>query len=324
MADWNRLATKALANEMLTMADGLSVLAAPDCAILELLQAAYRVRRHFFGDRVRVNVLINAKSGHCSQNCGYCAQSAVSEAPIETHPLVDRDTLLERAKATEAMGGGTYCIVTSGRGPTETEMATLCDAVREIKATTQLKVCLSLGLLDDTQAARLKAAGVDRYNHNINTSAEFHDQLTTSHTWDDRIRTVQAVQRAGLSACSGVLVGAGESHDDVVRMAWQLRELRPGSIPVNFLHPVPGTPLGNRRPPPPLWCLKVLALFRFVCPDIEIRVAGGRELNLRSLQAMAFYAANSLFLGGYLTTGGQEVNTDLQMIRDLGFQIERR
>jgi biotin synthase len=320
---WEQLADQALAGECLTLDDSLAVLGCPDDEVLALLNAVFRVRRRHFGRRVRLNSLINAKSGHCSQDCGYCAQSSRSRAAIETYPLVDTETLVEHARRTEAAGGGTYCIVGSGHSPRPGELDRLLDAVRTIKATTSLKVCLSLGILNEEQARRLKQAGVDRYNHNLNTSREHHPKLTTTHSYEDRVRTVQAVQRAGLSACSGVIVGTGEADADVVRAALALRELRPGSIPINFLHPVPGTPLGSLEGPSPQRCLKVLSLFRLICPDREIRVAGGRELNLRSLQPLALYAANSIFLGGYLTTGGQEPQADLAMIADLGFEIER-
>jgi biotin synthase len=185
-----------------------------------------------------------------------------------------------------------------------------------------MKICACLGILSDEQAVRLKDAGVDRYNHNLNTSAGNFANITTTHTYDDRVHTVEKVKVAGMSPCSGCIIGMGETNAELVELSYALRELDADSIPVNFLNSICGTPLEGNRELNPRKCLKALALFRFVCPTKEIRASGGREVNLRSLQPLALYAANSVFVGDYLTTEGQEAAADHKMIEDLGFEIE--
>jgi biotin synthase len=319
---WEGLADKALAGECLTRAEALSVLEADDDELLALLNAAFRVRRHYFGRKVKLNMLLNAQSGRCLEDCGYCSQSFKAKTEIDEYCMVSRETIVAGAKRAAEVGAGTYCIVCSGRSPTNRDVEKIATAVEEIKESTSLKVCACLGILLEGQADRLKAAGVDRYNHNINTSASHHAEVTTTHSYDDRVRTVNRAKAAGISPCSGVIIGMGESHDDILETAFALREIGADSIPVNFLHPVDGTPLGDRPGPNPRFCLKALALFRFLCPDKEIRASGGREVNLRSLQGMALYAANAMFIGDYLTTDGQEPEDDHQLIADMGFEID--
>lgn len=321
--DWKMLANKAVNKEELAWEEALCVLAADDDEILPLMQAAFQVRKHFFGKKVKLNMILNAKSGLCPEDCGYCSQSIVSTAPVAKYTLLDKETLLAGAREALNRKAGTYCIVASGRGPTEKELGQVIDAVREIRDTMPLKICACLGILNDSQAARLKEAGVHRYNHNLNTSRANYGNITTTHNYDQRVETVDTVKRAGMSPCSGVIIGMGESDEEIVDMAYALRELDADSIPINFLNAIPGTPLANFDRTAALKGLKVLALFRFLCPDKEIRVAGGREINLRTLQPLALFAANSLFVGDYLTTPGQEITTDHQMIEDLGFEIER-
>jgi biotin synthase len=267
-------------------------------------------------------MIINAKSGLCPEDCGYCAQSAVSSAPVQKYTLLDKESLLAGAREALARKAGTYCIVASGRRPTDRELMQVVEAVREIRETMPLKICACLGLLSEEQARLLAEAGVHRYNHNLNTSRGRYAAITTTHTYDQRVATVEAVKKAGMSPCSGVIIGMGETDEEIVEMAMALRALDADSVPVNFLNPIEGTPLGGSPLTPPLKALKVLALFRFLLPAKEIRVAGGREVNLRSLQPLALYAANSIFVGDYLTTPGQDVTADHRMIEDLGFEIE--
>ena len=320
---WEALADDALAGQPPTRAQALDVLRAPDDELLSLLDAAFRVRRASFGMQVKLNMLVNAKSGVCPEDCGYCSQSIVSTAPIERYSLVSADVLVAGAHEAWARRAGTYCIVASGRGPSARELRQVSAAVRQIKDELPMKVCACLGLLTDDQARMLADAGVDRYNHNLNTSRDHHGAITTTHAYDDRVATLQAVRRAGISPCSGFIAGMGESDEQLVDLAFALHELDADSIPVNFLHPIPGTPLANVDELDPRRCLRILALLRFVCPTKEIRVAGGRERNLRSLQALALYPANSIFVGDYLTTEGQEPTADWQMLEDMGFEIER-
>jgi biotin synthase len=320
--DWLTLAQKALNGECLTLEEGLEVLEADNDEVLPLLQAAYRVRQHFYGKKVKLNMIINAKSGLCPEDCGYCSQSIVSTAPVKKYTLLDKDTLLAGAREAMARKAGTYCIVAAGKGPTDKELDQVVEAVKEITDTMPLKICACLGILKDGQAQRLAEAGVHRYNHNLNTSKANYPSITTTHTYDQRVETVEQVKTYGMSPCSGVIIGMGETNQEIVEMAYALRELDADSIPINFLNAIPGTPLEKAGRTPAMKALKVLALFRLICPSKEIRVAGGREVNLRTLQPLSLYAANSVFVGDYLTTQGQEALADYQMIEDLGFEIE--
>lgn len=319
---WEAVADKALTGDRLSRAEALSVLTCEDDQVLALLDAAFRVRRATFGRKVKLNVLVNAKSGICPEDCGYCSQSIVSTAEVPRYQLLSQDVLVEGAREAWARRAGTYCIVASGRRPSKRELGEVTAAVRQIKDELPMKVCACLGLLSDDEALELRQAGVDRYNHNLNTSADNHAQITTTHTYEDRVATVEAVKRAGISPCAGFIAGMGERDQQVVDVAFALREIDADSIPVNFLHAIPGTPLEGRHELNPRRCLKILALLRFVCPTKEIRVAGGREVNLRSLQPLALYPANAIFLGDYLTTSGQDAESDYRMLEDLGFEIE--
>ena len=319
---WESYADKALAGEPLTRGEARTVLVSDDDQLLQLLHAAYRVRRAYFGRKVKLNMLVNAKSGICPEDCGYCSQSIVSTAPVAKYQLLSRDVLLDGAREAWARRAGTYCIVASGRRPSRRELREVTAAVRQIKDELPLKVCACLGLLSDEDALALREAGVDRYNHNLNTSRDHHGNITSTHGYDDRVATLESVKRAGISPCSGFIAGMGESDEQIVDVALALHEIGADSIPINFLHAVDGTPLEGMRELNARRCLKILALFRFVCPSKEIRVAGGRELNLGSLQPLALYAANSVFVGDYLTTPGQAAEADYRMIEDLGFEIE--
>jgi biotin synthase len=316
------LADLALEGRLPGREDLLGVLRAPDGAVLELLEAAFRVRRHHFGLRVQLHRLVNAKSGLCAEDCGYCSQSKVSTAAIDRYPFASVERLVQGAREAKAARALRFCIVNSGRGPTERELDQVVDAVEAIRAQVPINICCCLGLLTEPQARRLKAAGVERVNHNLNTSPRFYPRICQTHTFADRVRTLEAVREAGISTCSGGIVGMGETDEDILDLALHLRALDIDSIPVNFLHPIQGTPLAGTRLLDPRRCLKALCLFRLVLPAKEIRVAGGRELNLRSLQPLSLYPANSIFVEGYLTTPGQDAPAAHQMIRDLGFEIE--
>lgn len=319
---WGKLAEKVLQGEELTDQEAIAVLDCPDDELLDLLHSAYQVRKHYYGNKVKLNMIINTKSGFCPENCGYCAQSIDSKAPIQKYRMMDKETIMKGAEQAHRLHSGTYCIVASGRGPTTRELNIVTSAVKEIKEAYDLKICACLGILKPEQAKQLKEAGVDRYNHNVNTSENHHEAITTSHTYEDRVGTVNYAKEAGISPCSGVIVGMKETKEDVVDMARALKALDADSIPVNFLHAIDGTALEGTDELSPTYCLKVLSLFRFINPTKEIRVSGGREVNLRSLQPLGLYPANSIFVGDYLTTDGQESTEDHQMIRDLGFEID--
>ncbi|MBM4763027.1 biotin synthase BioB [Bacillus sp. B15-48] len=322
MNQWFELSNEVLEGKEITNEEALSILDCPDDDVLLLMHAAFQIRKRFYGKKVKLNMIMNAKSGLCPENCGYCSQSSISTAPIDSYRMVDKESILEGAKRAYDLNIGTYCIVASGRGPSNKEVDQVVEAVKEIKDTYGMKICACLGILKPEQAEKLKAAGVDRYNHNINTSASNHGNITTSHTYDDRVSTVEKVKEAGMSPCSGVIVGMRETKQDVIDMAHSLKALDADSIPVNFLHAIDGTPLEGVKELNPLYCLKVLALFRFINPTKEIRVSGGREVNLGTLQPLALYAANSIFVGDYLTTSGQEETEDEKMLRELGFEVE--
>jgi biotin synthase len=322
MTDYAVFAKKALNDEALTRAECRDVLSTPDEDLLALLHAAFVVRAQYFGKTVRLQMLQNAKSGACQEDCHYCSQSAVSTASIERYNLLPQHQMIEGARRAAASKAQRYCIVISGRSPLDREIDEIAGAVRAIKQDLPIQICCSLGLMNEAQAKRLKAAGVDRVNHNLNTSEAFHGSICTTHTFQDRLATIRNARAAGLEICSGGIVGMGEADDDLIDLAMALREVRPDSIPVNTLHPVTGTPLESCDHLTPQRCLKVLCLFRFLHPRTEIRIAGGREHNLRSLQPLALYPADSVFVNGYLTTPGAPAPEVWGMIRDLGFIIE--
>lgn len=319
--DWSDLARRILGGEAIDRRTALAVLQAPDEELLAVLHAAFEVRRAYFGRTVQLYYLMNAKSGLCPEDCNYCSQSRVSTADIPRYPMMSREELVAGAHRAMEHRACTFCIVASGRGPTNRELEHVVEAVKEIKETTPLRICACLGILADGQAERLRDAGVERFNHNLNTSEAYHEQICSTHTFEHRVNTVEEIKAAGISPCSGGIVGMGESDEDVVSLAFALRDLEVESIPVNFYHPVEGTPLAETWNLNPRYCLKVLAMFRFVNPSREIRVAGGRELHLRALQPLGLYAANSIFVSDYLTTQGQSAEDDFRMIEDLGFEI---
>lgn len=320
--DYLLLADKSLHDEQLTRSESQSVLDTPDDELLALLHAAFRVRSRYFGRTVRLQMLQNAKSGACQEDCHYCSQSAVSSAPIDRYNLIPQKQMVEGAWQAAASKAQRYCIVISGRSPLDREIDEIAGAVRTIKQEIPIQICCSLGLMSEPQAKRLKAAGVDRVNHNLNTSEAFHGSICTTHTFQDRLATIQNARAAGLEICSGGIIGMGERDDDVIDLAIALREAKPDSIPLNTLHPVAGTPLEQCDQLTPQRCLKVLCLFRFLHPRTEIRIAGGREHNLRSLQPLALYPADSVFVNGYLTTPGAPAPEVWGMIEDLGFTIQ--
>jgi len=322
--DYDKLAERALGGELIAREEMRTVLEAPDDDLPELLAAAFKVRRKYFGKRVQIHMLMNAKSGLCPEDCHYCSQSSVSHAPIDKYPFLSREKLIEGALTAKAAGAVRFCIVNSGRGPTAKEIQEISGVVREIKSRVNINICCSLGLMDEEKVQTLKDAGVERINHNLNTSERHHPEICTTHTYADRVETVSHVKSAGLSSCCGGIVGMGETDDDLMDLAISLRALGVDSIPINFLHPIDGTPFEGIKTLTPQRCLKILCMFRFVNPDKELRVGGGRELNLRSLQPLSLYPANSLFVNGYLTTPGQEASETHQMIADLGFEIEER
>jgi len=320
--DWNGLAETALAGDAISPEEARAVLAAPEDELLPLLAAAARVRRAHFGTTVKLNFLLNVKSGLCPEDCHYCSQSAVSTAGIARHPILSLPDILAAADRAVRVKAARFCVVASGRGPSDREVDALAESVRAVHAAhPDLEVCACLGLLKDHQAQRLREAGVFAYNHNLNTSERFYAEICGTHTFQDRVATIERAKAVGLSPCAGALFGMGEGPEDVIALAYRLRDLGIDSIPINFLIPIPGTPLAGRLALGPRECLKILCLFRLLNPATEIRIAGGREVQLGWLQPLGLYVANSIFVGDYLTTKGQSPQADFAMIRDLGFSI---
>ncbi|PRX95776.1 biotin synthase BioB [Allonocardiopsis opalescens] len=319
----DQLVDKSLRREAPTREEALALLRPDDFDVFDVVAAAFRVRRHFFGRRVKLNTLINLKSGLCPEDCSYCSQRLGSGSDILKYSWISPAEAAATAGQAVRAGAKRVCLVASGRGPGERDIRRVGETIGAIKGEhPEVEVCVCLGLLTEGQAERLREAGAHAYNHNLNTSAERYADICSTHTFADRVDTVRRAAAGGLSPCSGAIVGMGESDDDIVDMAFALRELDPDSVPVNFLIPMEGTPLAGTWELTPERCLRVLALFRFCFPDVEVRLSGGREIHLRSLQPLALHLANSVFLGDYLTSEGQPGADDRQMIADAGFTVE--
>jgi biotin synthase len=318
---WSELAKKALRGDGLSKNEALSVLQSSDNELLGVMDAAFRVRFHHFGRKVNIHVIQNAKSGLCSEDCIFCSQSAISSSPISRYAMKTPQEIVEGAERARELGAVKYCIVASARGPSSEELDTMCDALRQIKSCSRIHLCVSLGLLTEAQARRLKEAGADRINHNLETSRRYYPQICHAHTYDDRVTTIRNAKTAGLEICSGGIVGMGETLEDRVDLALELSELKVNSIPVNFLNPREGTLLEKAPKMKPGDCLRALAMFRMANPACDIRAAGGREACIGPLQPLILFAANSIFTEGYLTMPSQGYASDKHMIEETGFEI---
>ncbi len=317
------LAARALDRERPAPEEARAVLASSDDELLDVVAAAFRVRQRYFGRRVKLNFLVNVKSGLCPEDCFYCSQRLGSGADVLKYTWLKPEDVLATAEAGVTAGAKRVCLVASGRGPADRDIARVSEMITSFKDRyPDVEVCACLGLLTQDQAERLRGAGADAYNHNLNTAAAHYGDICTTHSFSDRVDTVRQATAAGLSPCSGLIAGMGESDADLVDAAFALRDLNPDSVPVNFLIPFEGTPLAGEWNLTPQRCLRILAMVRFVNPDAEVRLAGGREVHLRSLQPLALHIANSIFLGDYLTSEGQAGRQDLEMIADAGFTVE--
>ena len=319
---YQELTTISLKGELLSDATCEKLLTAPEVELLPLLDAAYQVRKTYFQNEVQLHILNNAQNGYCPEDCGYCAQASSATADIEAYSLKPDAEILAEAERAYESGAYRYCIVMSGRGPSPKRVAHLAELIRTVKARYPIEVCLSAGLVDVASAGVLKAAGLDRLNHNLNTSESHYPKICSTHTYQDRMGTLQAAQTVGLACCSGVIVGMGEETNDLIEVAKSLRKLEVASLPVNFFLPISGTQLMEASTLTPNYCLRVLCLYRFLNPKAEIRIAAGREHHLRSMEVMALYPANSMFIDGYLNAKGAAASRTLQMIRDAGFAIK--
>ena len=294
--------------------------------ILLLMAHANLLREHFHGSTIDLCAIINAKSGRCSEDCRFCAQSAHYTTTAPVHPLMRARDITRAARQARKSGARRFSIVVSGKGlESPREFGSVCRSVTGVAGIQGLGACASLGILTGEQFGRLRACGLRRYHHNIETAGSFFGRICTTHSFADRIRTVRLAAEAGLETCCGAILGMGETRRHWVELAYTLRDLNVDCVPLNFLNPIPQTPLAHRPLLEPLEALKAVALFRFVMPRTEIRVCGGREINLRGMQPLVYIAgANGTMIGNYLTTTGRSAVEDLQEIRDIGLKTGKK
>lgn len=314
------LADKVLAGGAITREEALELAKTPDEDLMLLLAMADKIRRRFNGDSVDLCSIVSGRSGHCPENCAFCAQSAHHKTDSPVYALLPEEELLEAARQAKEAGACRFSIVTSGRSATqEGDFDRIVKALHKIKEQYGLYVCASLGILSPDAAKRLKEAGVSRYHANVETSRSYFPQICTTHTYEDKMSTIAAAKEAGLAICSGGIIGMGETLAQRIEMAFEIKELGAESVPLNILNPIVGTRFADMKPVPPMELLKTFAIFRFVMPKAALRTAGGREKNLRDLQSMALAGGlNGMLIGGYLTTGGRSEADDQQMLTDLG------
>lgn len=295
-----------------------------EVSLPDLLWMANKTREAFKKNRIELCSIVNAKSGMCPEDCKFCAQSGHYKTGAERYPLINEEDILKAAKSARNNRATCFGIVTSGRGiKSRSEILTICKAVKGIKKTfPDLKSSVSLGIIEKDFLLELKKAGLDRLHHNLETSREYFPRICSTHTYKERLKTIEDAIALGFKLCSGGIFGLGEGSRDRLKLAFLLRELEIESVPLNFLHPIKGTPLEGSTPMPPKEILRTIAIFRIILPRGDIKVCGGRVVNLRSLQGMIFFAgASGMMIGNYLTQPGQDPEVDLQLIRDLGLKI---
>lgn len=313
------IAQKVLDGGVITRDEANYLINVSDQDTMVLLSMADKIRQKYTGDEVDCCAIINARSGKCSENCKFCAQSAHWKTGVKEYGLLEEEKLFEAAKKAKEAGAVRFSIVTSGRGQSKADdFANIVKTLKRIKAELQIEVCCSLGILTLEQAKELKAAGVTRYHSNLETAGSYFPDICTTHSYPDKFATIKNAQAAGLRVCSGGIFGLGETPEQRVEMAFTINELGIDSIPLNLLTPIPGTPFENNKPLAPYEILRAYAVFRFINPKAQIRTAGGREVNLRDLQALALNGgANGIMIGGYLTTAGRGTEKDMQLLKDL-------
>lgn len=317
--EMTRLAQSVMDGKAITYDDAVRLITVGDDDTPLLLALADKIRQHFSDDTVDCCAIINGRSGKCPENCRFCAQSAHYETGVAEYGLLDEEEIVAAAKKAKEAGAARFSIVTSGRSVVEgPEFDCIIQALTRIKDEVQMETCCSLGLINDRQAEALHAIGISRYHANIETAPSHFPHICTTHTFEDKMAVIKTAQKAGLRVCSGGILGLGETTEQRVEMAFTLKDLAIDSIPLNILNPIAGTPFAHNEGLTPWEILRTFAVFRFILPKAVIRTAGGREVNLRSLQALALTGGlNGLMIGGYLTTSGNEVHVDQQMLRDL-------
>jgi len=319
---YQNLAEAGIAGELLPQKSYLGLLTDCKVELLHLLDAAFKVRQHFHGKTVTIHIINNVSNGLCSEDCNYCPQSQSSKAEISEYTEKNEEEILAEARQAYDAGAFRYCMVYAGRRPSKARTKRIASLVRTIKTRYPIEVCVSAGIMNENDTLLLKEAGLDRLNHNLNTSPLQYAKICSTHTFADRLNTLKAARNTGLEVCSGIIAGMGETAEELIELALLLRSLEAKSIPVNFLLPITGNRIESPQNLSPEYCLKILCLFRLINPQAEIRTAAGREYHLRSLEVMSLYPANSLFMDGYLNTRGKSRKDTLQMIVDAGFTIK--
>ncbi|PIQ88435.1 MAG: biotin synthase BioB [Candidatus Omnitrophica bacterium CG11_big_fil_rev_8_21_14_0_20_42_13] len=322
----NGLKNKVLKGENLSFQEAEQLYSLPEEYLTDILSASSKIRTKYRHDAVSLCAITNARSGMCPEDCAFCAQSGYHNTSISTYPLISKDEMLNRAGDTFRQGTNRFCIVTSGRGINNDELSVICEAIGEIKRLyPNLKIDASLGILSEKDASKLKKCGLDRYNHNLESAESYFSKICTTHTYADRLRTAKIIKKAGIELCCGGIIGLGETDRQRIEFAFALKDLDIDSLPLNFLNPIANTQMMNFLPLRPLSILKTIALFRFILPTKEIRICGGRQVNLRNLQPLIFMAgADAIIIGNYLTTPGSRPQDDIQMIQDLGLRVISR
>lgn len=313
------LKEKVLAGRQITREEALALAEMP---LEELCAAADEIRRFFCGDKFDLCTIVNGKSGKCSENCKYCAQSASYHTAVETYPLLDTEALLEQAQYNQSRGVHRYSIVTSGRNLNAQEVSQACGSIRKIKESMDISICVSFGLLEEADFQKLRQAGASRVHNNLEASAGYFPQVCTTHTQQDKIRSIEAARKAGMEVCSGGIMGLGESMEDRIDLAITLRELQIKSVPVNMLNPIPGTPYENNPRLTEEDMCRIVAIFRFLLPDAFIRLAGGRGLMEDQGRRCFCSGANAAITGDMLTTSGITIQRDLGILKELGYQVQ--
>ncbi len=317
------IAGQSLRNEPISRDDARYLMQIDHDETYDLFYWANQIRLRYFGHSVKACSIVSARQGRCTEDCSFCSQSARYHTSIEAFPLVDTNTILNVAKCAEQAGSTSLGIVTSGYGISNPgDLHNICDTIEEIARHTHIHPHGSFGILTRETAESLVKCGLKRLNHNLETSERFFPNVCSTHTFVDRMNTIRIAKEVGLEICSGAIFGIGEGIEDRIDLAFTLKSLDVNVVPLNFLHPISGTPLENSLPLTPMEALKIISVFRFVLPDKEIKIAGGREKTLKDLQSWMFYAgANSTMIGNYLTTTGRKVEDDFQMINDLGLGL---
>jgi|TARA_B100000131_G_scaffold246325_1_gene239252 biotin synthase len=312
-------------NKAINYDQALELTELPSEKVLELTSLARKVTVKYKGDGVFLRSIISAKTGDCSEDCSFCSQSVHYSSPISKHSLLDPDEVLQAAIQSQKMGAFDFCIVIAVKGPSKKQFEKVLESIDLVKKNTNLEIGCSLGSLTKDQAFALGKAGVWRYNHNLETCREFFPNICTTHTYDERLETAKLVKEAGMELCCGGIIGMGETVEQRIRFAFEIKDLDPHTVPINFLNPRPGTPLSHLKPLPSIEAVKTIAIWRLIMPSKVLMSGGGREITLRDLQSMGVVAgANGMIIGNYLTTEGRAPEDDLKMIEDLQMPIKDR